>query len=124
MAAMIYTVCVAAMLLLAHGAVLAVVLFASSWFAYRDITLLPSQPIREAIVQADATAPPGVPIVVAFLTAEDSARVYHDQAIRHQLIAAAGPSGFLRAEQSVAGVRRPWVILSYEYMVSDTSPSF
>ena len=105
-------------------AMLATVLIASGWFAYCDFTLLPSQPIREAIRLADADAETR-PIVVAFLTAAESVKLYGEQSTRHSLIAAPSPPEFLRAEQAVIKQtgRRPSLIVSYEYLVHNFSPS-
>jgi hypothetical protein len=108
------------------AALLAIVVLAS-WFVFRDVDLLPSQPIREAMVQADVAAPPRMEIVMALLTAADSARIYADRTVhQHVLTVASGPGDFVVAERAAIEKtgRRPWVILSYEYMPHDFSPRF
>jgi hypothetical protein len=99
----------------------------TGWFVYRDILLLPSQPVREAMMQADAIVPTNTPIMMALLTANDSARIYQNRTIhRHEVIIANGPGDVVNAERTA--IERtghlPWVILSYEYMPHDLSPGF
>jgi hypothetical protein len=107
-------------------AMLFVMVPALAWFTYLDIVLLPSQPIREAIEQADAMAPPGATISVGFLAAEESVTLYGKNARRHRVIATRAPVEFLQAED--AGRQQtgqtPWLIISYEQMVHDTAPLF
>jgi hypothetical protein len=100
---------------------------ATGWFVFRDIVLLPSQPAREAMLQADASAPPHTQIEMALLTASDSARIYGNQTVhQHELIVANSPGDFVAAEHTAIEKtgHRPWVILSYEYMPHDLSPRF
>jgi hypothetical protein len=103
-----------------------IVLPSLCWFAFRDVVLLPSQPIRGAIAQADLMAPPGTGIVVAFLAAEDSVRFYGPLAKSHRVVATPRTSDFLQAEQDARSVygHAPWLVLSYEGMVHDGAPQF
>jgi len=103
-----------------------VILPALCWFAFRDIVLLPSQPIREAIGQADMMAPADSRILVAFLAAEDSVRFYGRNASGHRVLATPRTSDFLQAEQDARSIygHPPWLVLSYEAMVHDGAPRF
>jgi hypothetical protein len=108
-------------------AALAVVAVSATGFLWRDIVLLPSQPIRQAMLLADAQAPPDVQIVSALLTADESARIYGRQCVQHhQLVVAASPPMFAQVERAAFKKtgRRPWVILSYEDMPRELRPDF
>jgi hypothetical protein len=107
-------------------AMVVVVVSASGWFIYRDIVLLPSQPIRDAIVLADTVVPADTEISVGFLVADESVKLYGSSAPHHVVTATPGPVAFLRQEQEgkKGTGHLPWLVMSYEEMVRRTTPQF
>jgi hypothetical protein len=108
-------------------AMIAVVIFAGGWFIFRDVVLLPAQPVREALMLADSAAPANSDIVLALLTSSESAKIYGKETIHHHpLIVADDPHAFAQAERAAIEKtgHRPWVVLSFEYMPHDLRPDF
>jgi uncharacterized membrane protein len=100
----------------ARFAAIAAMLTLVTWDVMTDVTLLPAQPIREAIHRADQLTPPGRQIIVLYLGARESIAVYGDQATAHRLIPAPDTASFIQAEKEsqVATGHLPWVLIFYE----------
>ena len=92
------------------------------WMAVADCRMPPDQPVREAILLADRSAPPGSTVVIAFLTAPDAARVYGPLVTAHRRDVVNGPWELPPAEARAvaASGRRPWLVVSYEYLLRDS----
>ena len=86
------------------------------WMGMRDARMLPNQPAREALVQADAMAPAGSGILIASLGAQDSADVYGNKVVRHELRVAPDAPSLLDEEQRIIDEtgRKPWIVILYE----------
>jgi hypothetical protein len=98
----------------------------AAWMIFCDIVIPPNQPVREAIRLADHLAPPKTEIVVAFLTAPESVALYGHEAVGHEVTAAPAIPFFLSSERAAIQTtgRKPWVVMSYEYLVHDVSGDF
>jgi hypothetical protein len=92
-----------------------------SWQLLTDMKMLPFQPIRGAIAQADQITPANTDIVVLYLGARESAGLYIDQAPQHQLVAAPDTASFLREEDRsrLRTGQLPWVVVIYEKLARD-----
>jgi hypothetical protein len=93
---------------------------------FRDVTLPPDQPVREAIAAADAMAQPGYQLLVGFATAHECVALYGREARNHTIAAGSAIPAFLRCEQDAlkATGHKPWVIVSYESMMQDFDSDF
>ena len=99
---------------------------AGGWFLVRDVMLLPSQPVQQAMLLADQSAPPRAEIVMALLSADQAVDIYGKEMIRHPPTVAADFNSFYQAERdSIAKTgTRPWVVMSFEYLPHDFRPQF
>jgi hypothetical protein len=94
------------------------------WMVWVDLRMPPEQPVREAIALADRLAPPGAPVLVAYLSAGESARLYGGVATRHTVAAADAPPAVAAAEAwslRTTG-HLPWLVVSFEFFLRDASP--
>ena len=103
---------------------LAAFLTVIGWMAWTGFTLPPDQPIREALQLADQLAPAGTPITAAFLNADGGERWYGDRVSHHPLSSATTPAAFIASEARTLAAtgHRPWLVISYEYLVHDYAP--
>jgi hypothetical protein len=97
---------------------------ALGWLIWATLTMPPDQPVREAIAEADRLAPSGGTVVVAFFTADEAVRLYRGAAEHHDLLAAATPPAAADAEARSlrATGHRPWLVVSFEFLLHDLRP--
>ncbi len=104
---------------------LTLVLAAVGVSLHQAMVMLPCQPIREAIEQADQLAPTGSEIAVGFLAADDAVALYGPIARHHAVLSTPTPAALAAAEQSCRDRGQSlWLVVSYEQMVHDTAPWF
>jgi hypothetical protein len=96
------------------------------WMVRLDLTMPPSQPIREALAMVDQVLPPQQPVIAALLTAPQSVALYGPLVTQHPLVVAATIPAFLQAEAQVISAtgQRPGLVMSYEYLVRELQPDF
>ncbi len=93
------------------------------WLLWAGLSMPPEQPAREAIRRADRLAPAGRRILVAFMSADRSAASY-GRDCAHPVESAESPMKFARAEAALmrADGRRPWLVVSFEFLIRDFDP--
>ncbi len=87
--------------------------------------LLPNQPVREAMALADRLAPPGGPIVVAYVGHLETAALYAADAPDHVVLPAYDADDLARAqaEGRAENGRLPYVVVLFETMARDADPA-
>ncbi len=89
-----------------------------------DLTMPPNQPVREAMQWADRHAPPGRPIVVAGIGADDVLECYAGDAPDHALLPGTTDDLFRQAVVAAGGRtgRLPWVVILFEAVARERDP--
>jgi hypothetical protein len=90
-----------------------------------DVEMLPNQQVREAVAVADRLAPPGGPIVVAYVGDLETTALYGEEAPRHAVLPAYDAAAFERVTSSAraADGRLPWVVVLFEGLARDRGRS-
>jgi hypothetical protein len=82
-----------------------------------DVRMPVNQPVREAVALADRLAPPGVPIVIAYVGDLETTLLYGNQAATHDVL----PAFDAAALDRIGG--GAWVVMLFEQMARDRAAS-
>ncbi len=88
---------------------------------HADLTMLPNQPIREGIRQADQIAPAGRGIILLYTGSKPAAQLYRTEAPRHLLVPVTDLAEFQSAERDLRQTTgfSPWVVIFYEQLARE-----